>query len=1153
MVVAQPNIEQFLNAFEVNDTNSFSMTALGYAVLVAWNQLNTQKVEKIETNRLPEPEEILNHPDIANALAVLPNPISSKFSSWFKTCSKPEINKAIRLIHSFQDSHDFIINFLGEQLFPENEAKLKGAVFTPGWLVQHLTKKALSHWQRFNPGKGQPKLVGDLSCGPGIFLAYLRKLLPKTTKIIGIDSCPEYVCLARLLNIGEQSCMIECLDTLTDLRSEYQTTLFSSTINCPSSGYNLIVGNPPYVRSQLLDSTYAKKLRKLYPELARGNFDLVVPFLAHTINALAPGGVAALVLSSKFMNSRYGTEICRSIGKNMRVLEIMDFGDGQVFPGKTTYSCTIMVTKLPPMNSFTVIKFPPGLVWDGQGSHLSLGEKNQIPSERLQSSPWNLVSGTHEEILSLMRQTQFPRLLDVFPKISQGLRTGANSIFLLQAQAAKEIESELLRPYISGENIRRCFIKPLDKYLLFPYDFDSNGVLTLLSAEELEQKYPKAWAFLQQNRQELMNRDLEASTLWYGYSRSQNLRLQNSPKILIREMMPRAEFAADFIGKYAFSSGYALIPSSEMSVENLRLWVAILCTPTMEFQIRYCSTQLHSGWFRSLKQHLSRLRLPSFSTAQKHEAYEFADLLHNNPDNCEALDALDSLVSQSFNLTEPMRDEIHKCLEKYHTISLSQEQKGVQNNKIYSATELNPVSHQVSKTKSDFCVPEHISQIPDDLTVEQRQRYIPVELPAFYELHYERYELGKLVTFQKNKNAPVHRWFKFTQGFSGELVKRILEEEDLPNNPKIYDPFAGSGTTLLVSRLMGIESFGSEISPFLSWVSELKFNLWNPTELHCLVNQVKLAKPQPSSPKVLLFQSYFKKAYSPEILSQICGWRDWINQIEIEHHLRKFFLLGLVSILEEVSNIRKHGSHYRFLNNPNSAGLLKLNISVIDSSTDVKPILIKRLESMIADVEACVFKQPLASCAIYTMDSRVAYPLGHQADMVITSPPYLNRNNYMAQQKAELSILKLIETEDDYKKLVKNSFSSHVESELKYIAQSNISEVNEIVGKIELSENNNPKIPHMICGYFDDLQNTLEILRKVVKPGGKLAFVVGNSRWGGVVVPVDHLLALIAQRLGYDVERILVTRLKGNSPQQMRRYGRIPNRESIVMLQWNGS
>jgi len=85
-----------------------------------------------------------------------------------------------------------------------------------------------------------------------------------------------------------------------------------------------------------------------------------------------------------------------------------------------------------------------------------------------------------------------------------------------------------------------------------------------------------------------------------------------------------------------------------------------------------------------------------------------------------------------------------------------------------------------------------------------------------------------------------------------------------------------------------------------------------------------------------------------------------------------------------------------------------------------------------------------------------------------------------------------------------------VEGELSPIAKSSIPEVQAIVDRIHLTENNNAKIPHMVCGYFEDLQNTLSTLRQSLSPGARLAFVVGNCRWGGVVVPVDHLLTMIA-------------------------------------------
>ena len=81
----------------------------------------------------------------------------------------------------------------------------------------------------------------------------------------------------------------------------------------------------------------------------------------------------------------------------------------------------------------------------------------------------------------------------------------------------------------------------------------------------------------------------------------------------------------------------------------------------------------------------------------------------------------------------------------------------------------------------------------------------------------------------------------------------------------------------------------------------------------------------------------------------------------------------------------------------------------------------------------------------------------------------------------------------------------------------------------------------MIAGYFDDVDATLKQLQRVIAPGATCAFVVGNSRWGGVVVPVDHILIMLAEKHGFEPQKILVTRYKGNSPQQnAERYGKIP-------------
>ena len=143
----------------------------------------------------------------------------------------------------------------------------------------------------------------------------------------------------------------------------------------------------------------------------------------------------------------------------------------------------------------------------------------------------------------------------------------------------------------------------------------------------------------------------------------------------------------------------------------------------------------------------------------------------------------------------------------------------------------------------------------------------------------------------------------------------------------------------------------------------------------------------------------------------------------------------------------------------------------------------------------------------------------------------------------------MITEKEEYNELVKKSFVSHVEADLPKDLISEIPEVNKIITQVLKHESNNAKIPHMIVGYFKDMKTFLNKISKAIKPGGKIAIVVANSRWNGVVIPVDHLICLIAEEFNLSCKQILVTRMKGNSPQQMKKYGRIAVRESIIILE----
>src|SRR5262249_2223639 len=91
------------------------------------------------------------------------------------------------------------------------------------------------------------------------------------------------------------------------------------------------------------------------------------------------------------------------------------------------------------------------------------------------------------------------------------------------------------------------------------------------------------------------------------------------------------------------------------------------------------------------------------------------------------------------------------------------------------------------------------------------------------------------------------------------------------------------------------------------------------------------------------------------------------------------------------------------------------------------------------------------------------------------------------------------------------------------------------------------RIPQMLAGYFLDLWLSLRETHRILRPNGRAAFVVGNARYKGITVEVDTFLAELAQSVGLAVDHVYVARRRGNSAQQMKTYGRQPQRESVVV------
>jgi len=395
-------------------------------------------------------------------------------------------------------------------------------------------------------------------------------------------------------------------------------------------------------------------------------------------------------------------------------------------------------------------------------------------------------------------------------------------------------------------------------------------------------------------------------------------------------------------------------------------------------------------------------------------------------------------------------------------------------------------------------------------------------------------KLGLLVTPYQNRKLPVYDWYNYKHSFSRDLVTSLIREFQLNGQDKILDPFCGSGTTLLASKEMGIPVQGLDILPLSVFVSNAKLMKYDREKIQIAISEIEnlLEQKKIDCGVCSLRKELLIKWFPEEVLDKVLFIRDWIEKA-CDENLKHFFLTALLSILEEVSYTYKGG------------GFLRVEKS--KRIPDLKSTYLARLHKMLMDIDI-IDQLPDSQAKAVEGDARRTTYEPASFSGVITSPPYPNRHDYTRVYLLEL-IVGFITREEEIKNLRYFSIQSHVEAKKRYLAEDyhlpdSLYTTLKELGKRSLP---NKGIVKMLEGYFEDMHLTLKEIRRLIRPSGKVAFVIGDARYGGVKVPVGDILVEIGNNLGLElIEKILV-RLRGNSPQQMKVYGREPLGEYILM------
>lgn len=549
----------------------------------------------------------------ANKLQVRKNNFLLKY---VRTDIEDEVQQLIKMTSSEYGSFDLeSLIILFEYVISPKEKIVNGAVYTPQNIRGNITKVVFSDRDISSSIK-----VADISCGCGGFLlnsaSYIFRATGLSFKYIyknciyGID-IKDYAI--------ERTKIILSLLALTNGEDENfefnlwvaNTLEFDFRKNIPNfEGFDIIVGNPPYVCSRNLDDEN-RGLLKTWSVAQVGHPDLYISFFQIGYENLKSEGVLGFITMNSFFKSQNGRLLRNYFSGHKVALHIKDFRDVQMFKSKSTYTCICFLKK---KNSDEVIYSI------NDGIDLTKDKyTDRIPYEVLDNEKgWNLYEN---KIVQHIEHCGTP--LGQYCKSSHGIATLCNEVYIFNPiredntyyyreynNRLFKIEKFLCRNVVNSNKVNdtNCFEDLLEK-IIYPYSQDGSIILE----NEFRSLYPEAYVFLSACKAKLAKRDKgkqESYITWYAFGRTQGLHLPPGRLFFPKYANRNLKCALEYDDSLLFYNGQAFV---DESINKLKVVQKVIESDIFWEYIYLTSKPYHSGYYSLNGNYIKNFGVPAFN------------------------------------------------------------------------------------------------------------------------------------------------------------------------------------------------------------------------------------------------------------------------------------------------------------------------------------------------------------------------------------------------------------------------------------------------------------------------------------------------------------------------------------------------------------
>lgn len=560
-----------------------------------------------------------------------------------------------------------------------NEVTIKnsGATFTPTELADFLSDRLISE---LNLHVETSYTILDPACGEGELLSSIARKLKisqnnSNLKIKGFDTNIDYLITAKS-NLSE-------FDINVDIQNQdFLSTqgvcveplnLFSPNI---SEEYaDIIIANPPYVRTQILGTEKAQEIAKRFN--LKGRVDLYYPFLIAMTNVLKKGGLIGVITSNRYLFTKSGESIRKFLLENYEPIEVIDLGDTKIFDAAVLPAIFIGRKKTSKKQLSEPCKFAK-IYEELNGIDKSIIIANSLfdilntnksgiytVNERkynfsvglLKHGPnkadiWQMTNSEENKWIEQISKNSTFLIGDKF-KVRVGVKSCADNVFLKQSWENEPFvpETNLFKKLISQENIKRwCYSSENDLKILYPH-YSENGKRLVINLED----YPNAKKYFEVNKEQLEGRKylIEAGRNWYEMWVPQNPEFWALPKLVFPDISVDARFYYDENGSVVNGNCYWIVAQSEQEKNLLLLIQGVANSDLMaKFHDLCFNNKLYSGRRRYFSQYIEKYPMPNPNNTISKQIIEVVKKLNElsalNQDATELETKLNKLVNESF-------------------------------------------------------------------------------------------------------------------------------------------------------------------------------------------------------------------------------------------------------------------------------------------------------------------------------------------------------------------------------------------------------------------------------------------------------------------------------------------------------------------------